>query len=162
MTTTTGHALELSIPDGQPFIDFTREFDVPVADLYRAHADPDLLAQWLGPRSTTMTVHEFDFRSGGAYRYTHTEGGQEFGFRGCFHTVRENEFLVQTFEFDGFPDVVSIETLTFVDLGGGRSRLAGHSTYPTQEARDGMAASGMEVGMSEGYERLEGLFGTGA
>ena len=64
---------------------------------------------------------------------------------------------MQTFEFEGFPDVVAIESMTFEDLGGGRSRLKIHSVYPTVEARDGMVASGMELGLREGYERLDAL-----
>ena len=69
--------------------------------------------------------------------------------------MRENDFAIQTFEFEGFPDVVSIESLTFEDLGDGRTRLRAHAVYPTLEARDGMIASNMEVGVTEGYERLD-------
>jgi len=71
--------------------------------------------------------------------------------------ARPNEFVVQTFEFEGFPDVVSIETLRFQDLGNGRTRLAIHSTYPSQEARDRMIASGMAKGVTQGYERLDAI-----
>ena len=74
---------------------------------------------------------------------------------GIFHVVRDEEFAIQTFEFEGFPDVVAIESLRFVDLGNGRTRLEGHSVYPSIESRDGMVASDMESGMREGYERLE-------
>jgi len=150
------NALKLTVPDGVPFIDFERDFHYPVGDVFRAHADPALIAQWLGPRDTTMDVERYEFRTGGSYLYRHTgTDGTSYAFSGIFHTVRENEFAVQTFEFSGYPDVVSIEFLTFEDLGNGRSRLRGHAVYPSQEARDGMAASGMESGMSEGYERLE-------
>ena len=83
--------------------------------------------------------------------------GARYGFNGVFHTVRENDFAIQTFEFDGYPDVVSIEFLTFEDLGGGRTRLKAHAVYPSMEARDGMAQSGMEGGLTEGYERLDEL-----
>ena len=69
--------------------------------------------------------------------------------------VRDNEFSIQTFEFEGFPDVVSIESIRFEDLGNGRTKLHGHSVYPSVEARDGMVASNMEAGMAEGYERLD-------
>ncbi len=79
---------------------------------------------------------------------------------GLFHTVRDNEFAIQTFEFDGYPDVVCIEFATFEDLGNGRTRLHGHAVHPSQDARDGMAASGMEAGMSEEYERLDELLGS--
>jgi uncharacterized protein YndB with AHSA1/START domain len=152
------NTLTVTAPDGLPFVDFVREFDAPVAAVFRAHKDPDLIKQWLGPRGYDMEVERYDFVTGGGYRDIHRppEGG-EYTFRGVFHVVRENEFAIQTFEFEGYPDVVSIESMTFEDLGDGRTRLTGHAVYPTLEARDGMVASGMERGMREGYERLEEL-----
>jgi uncharacterized protein YndB with AHSA1/START domain len=152
------NALKLSIPEGLPFIDYEREFEFPVADVFRAYKEPDLIVQWLGPRGLKMEINHFDFRTGGSYSYQHTgPDGVAYEFSGVFHTVRDNEFAIQTFEFGGYPDVVSIESLTFEDLGNGRSRIRGHSVYPTLEARDGMAQSGMEGGMTEGYERLDEL-----
>ena len=152
------NALTLTVPGDLPYIDYEREFEFPLAEVFRAHKDPELVAQWLGPRRLKMEIDHYDFRTGGSYRYTHLDpDGTAYGFNGVFHTVRENEFAIQTFEFDGYPDVVSIEYLTFEDLGNGRSRVRGHSVYPTQEARDGMAQSGMEGGMTEGYERLDEL-----
>ena len=146
----------ITAPEGVPFIDIEREFDAPVAAVFRAHAEPDLIKQWLGPNGYEMDIEHFDFTSGGGYRYVHRNPeGQEFAFNGVFHVVRENDFAIQTFEFEGFPDVVSIESLTFQDLGNGRTRLRAHAVYPTLEARDGMIASNMEVGVVEGYERLD-------
>ncbi len=152
------NALTLTVPEGLPFIDFERDFDFPVAEVFQAHKDPGLIAQWLGPRRMSMSIDHYDFRTGGSYLYTHTgPDGDTYTFSGIFHTVRENQLAIQTFEFDGYPDVVSIEFLTFHDLGRGRTRLAAHAVYPSLEARDGMAQSGMEGGVSEGYERLEEL-----
>jgi len=71
--------------------------------------------------------------------------------------VRENEFAIQTFEFEGYPDVVAIESMTFEDLGEGRSRIRIHSVYPSVESRDGMVQSNMELGLREGYERLDAV-----
>ncbi len=160
MTTTT-KAVTITAPEGVPFIDFERDFDAPVAAVFRAHKEPALIKQWLGPRGYEMDIERYDFTTGGGYRYIHRDDkGGEYAFNGVFHTVRENEFAIQTFEFEGFPDVVSIESLRFEDLGNGRTRLHGHAVYPTIEARDGMVASNMEVGMVEGYERLEELVGT--
>jgi uncharacterized protein YndB with AHSA1/START domain len=155
------NALKLTVPDGVPFIDFERDFDFPVSEVFRAHKDPELITQWLGPRGTNVEIDHYDFHSGGSYLYHHTgSDGVRYAFSGIFHTVRENDFAIQTFEFDGYPDIVSIEFLTFVDLGEGRCRLSGHSVYPSQEARDGMAQSGMESGMSDGYDRLDELLGS--
>jgi len=150
------NTLTVTAPEGLPFIEFEREFDAPVAAVFRAYKEPDLVKQWLGPRGYEMDIDHYDFVSQGGYRYIHrTPEGDEYAFNGVFHVVRENEFAIQTFEFEGFPDVVSIEAITFEDLGNGRTRMRGHSTYPSLEARDGMVASGMEGGMREGYERLD-------
>ncbi len=152
------NALTLDIPAGMPWIDFTREFDAPVGAVFNAHRDPDLVSQWLGPRGYEMVVERWDFTTGGGYRYLHRNpDGMEFGFRGTFHTVRENELAIQTFEYDGAPDEVSIDFMWFEDLGGGRTRLHGRSIGRTVEGRDAMLDSGMEKGMAEGYERLDEL-----
>lgn len=146
----------ITIPDGMPFIAISREFDAPVDALFRAHKEPELIKQWLGPNGYDMEIECFDFSTGGRYRYVHVDPeGNRYAFNGVFHVVRENEFAIQTFEFEGYPDVVSIEALTFVDLGDGRTRLDIHSAYPSLESRDGMAQSGMETGVTEGYERLD-------
>ncbi|MFC4565439.1 SRPBCC family protein [Nocardiopsis mangrovi] len=148
----------ITAPDGVPFIEITREFDAPVAAVFRAHSDPDLVKQWLGPHGYDMDIESYDVRTGGRYRYAHTDGsGGTYSFNGVFHTVRPDELIIQTFEYEGTPGVVSIETLNLEDIGGGRTRLTAHSTFPSVEARDGMVSSGMEQGVSEGYERLDGV-----
>lgn len=153
------NALKVTAPEGLPFVDFEREFDAPVSAVFAAHRDPALVAKWMGPDGYETVMTEWDFRSGGAWNYVQRDPGTggEYAFRGTFHTVRENEFAIQTFEFLGYPDAVSIESMRFEDLGNGRTRLSGRAVYPTLEARDGMVASGMETGMSEGYDRLEAL-----
>jgi uncharacterized protein YndB with AHSA1/START domain len=157
MTTTT-HPVTVNAPEGLPFIEIIREFDAPVEAVFRAHRDPELVTQWLGPRGYEMDIERWDFTTQGGYRYVHRNPeGEEYAFNGTFHTVRENEFAVQTFEFEGVPDVVAIESMTFDDLGDGRTRLRIWSTYPSVEARDGMVASGMEGGLREGYERLDAI-----
>ena len=157
MTTTT-NPVTVNAPEGLPFIEISREFDAPVEAVFSAHRDPELVKQWLGPRGYEMDIERWDFTSQGGYRYVHRNPeGEEYAFNGTFHTVRENEFAVQTFEFEGVPDVVAIESMTFEDLGGGRTRLHLWSTYPSVEARDGMVASGMESGLREGYERLDAV-----
>lgn len=149
--------LHVDAPEGLPFIDISREFDAPVPRVFEAHAKPELVAQWMGPRELSMDISEWDFVSGGRWAYVSTApDGSQFAFRGMFHTVRPDEFAIQTFEFEGYPDVVAIESLTFEDLGG-RTRISIHSVYPTVEARDGMVASGMEGGVDVGYQRLDEL-----
>lgn len=152
----SSNALHLDIPAGVPWIDFTREFDAPVSAVFDAHRDPDKVSCWLGPRGYVMVVDRWDFTTGGGYHYVHRDPeGAEFGFRGVFHTVREDEFALQTFEFDGAPDEVALEFMWFENLGDGRTRLRGRSIGRTVEGRDAMVESGMEHGMDECYERLD-------
>ena len=137
----------------------TREFDAPPEKVFRAHADPELIVQWLGPRHHEMRLDHFDCRTGGSYRYLHVSDGNEFGFRGCFHEVRPLELIVQTFTFEGMPDGVALERLVFEDIGSGRTRLTATSLVDSFEDRDAIIASGMEDGVREGYERLDELLG---
>jgi uncharacterized protein YndB with AHSA1/START domain len=138
-----------------PTVVIMREFDAPPERVFRAHTEPELLEQWLGPREVTMRTDVYDARTGGSYRYVHTDGdGTEHGFHGVFHEVRPAERIVQTFEYEGAPGEVVLETARFEDLGG-RTRLTVTSVGESIEARDAMIASGMEYGIREGYERLD-------
>jgi Uncharacterized conserved protein len=148
----------ITAAEGLPYIDIVREFDAPVEAVYRAHTDPELVKQWLGPRGYEMDVEAYDVRTGGHYRYIHRNPeGDTFAFRGSFHSATENKQIIQTFEYEGVPGVASIETLELEDLGNGRTRTRVHAVYPSLEARDGMIQSGMEHGVTEGYERLDEL-----
>jgi uncharacterized protein YndB with AHSA1/START domain len=140
-----------------PLVRIIREFDASPDRVFRAHTDPELLTQWLGPRGMEMKVDHFDCRSGGSYRYVHISDGEEYGFHGSFHEVRPSELIVQTFTFEGMPDGVALERLTLTDLGDGRTRLEATSLVDSFEDRDAFVASGMDVGVREGYERLDEL-----
>ena len=154
MSTRT-HETEIHVDTEVPLVRITREFDAPVAKVFRAHTDADLLARWLGPRGVPMTVQDFDCRTGGRYRYTHHTPAFEARFYGSFHEVVENERIVQTFTFEGMPYGVALEKLTFTDLGDGRTRLVTTSLVDSFADRDAFVASGMESGVVEGYEKLD-------
>ncbi|WP_409430790.1 SRPBCC family protein [Mycobacterium sp. SMC-16] len=139
-----------------PLIRITRDFHATPAQLLKAHTDPELFARWVGPDGMDTRIVEWDARDGGSWRYIAARDGQEFGFRGCFHTVAEDK-IVQTFTFEGMPDAVSLETLWFEDLGDGRTRLHGQSLVDSFEGRDAWLASGMETGVDQGYAKLDAL-----
>ena len=148
---------QIVVDDRVPAIHLTREFAASPAQVFRAHSDAALVAQWLGPRDLEMTVHEWDCRTGGAYSYTHRRGEDAYGFHGSFHDVRPGELIVQTFAFDGMPDAVALERLTFTDLGDGRTLLSSTSLGESFEARDQHIANGMEQGIVQSFERLDEL-----
>jgi uncharacterized protein YndB with AHSA1/START domain len=148
---------KITAEPGLPYIDMTREFDAPRDLVYRAFTDPDLLAQWLGPRRLTMIVDKFDVRDGGAWRYIHRDqDGTEYGFHGVFHGTPTADAMVQTFEFEGAPGHVSLDAVTLEDRDG-RTVLRGHSVYQSVDDRNAMVESGMETGINEGFDRLDEL-----
>ena len=144
-----------------PIIRLTREFAATPGQLFRAHTDPELFAQWVGPSSLQTRIEEWDARSGGSWRFVSARDGEEHGFRGCFHEVRPDR-IVQTFTYEGDPDGVALETLWFEDLGGGRTRLRTQSLVDSFESRDAWLKSGMETGVNEGYAKLEEMLADGA
>ena len=141
---------------GQHTIAFRREFEAPAARVFEAHTDPDLIAQWIGPRGTTLRMREFDPRTGGNWSYIVAGKGGEWAFHGSFHEVTAPRRIVQTFEFEGNPEHANLEFLTFTDLEHGRSRIDGLSVFPSAEDRDAMLAD-MDGGMDEDFDRLEEL-----
>jgi uncharacterized protein YndB with AHSA1/START domain len=145
-------------PGGQQIV-IKREFDAPRELVYRAYTDPELLVQWMGPKRLTMTVERHELRDGGRYRYTHRdENGFEAVFHGVFHGEPSPDGgVVRTFEFEGYPGHVSLETLTLEERGG-RTLSRAVSVFQSVEDRDGMIASGMESGVNEGMEKLDTLF----
>jgi uncharacterized protein YndB with AHSA1/START domain len=163
MSTVVHHETTIAAPVGLPTIEITREFDAPAEAVFRAHADPRLFAQWVGPRSIDTRVIDWDCSTGGRWRYVAERGGEEVAtFFGSFHEVRDGERIVQTFTWEGAPDSVSLEILTLEELGDGRCRLHAVSVGESVEARDRMIAAGMESGIIEGYEQLDELLARGA
>ncbi|MFI1994053.1 SRPBCC family protein [Actinoplanes sp. NPDC020271] len=143
-----------------PVIRITRDFAGTPEQLLRAHTDPELFARWAGPDSTITRIDHWDARDGGSWRYTAVRGDEEYRFRGCFHSVGPDR-IVQTFTFEGAPEGVALETLTFEDLGNGRTRLHAQSLVDSFEGRDAWLKSGMETGVDEGYAKLDALLATG-
>ena len=144
-----------------PIIRLTRDFAATPEQLFRAHTDPRLFAQWIGPTSLGTRIEQWDARSGGNFRFVSSRDGEEYAFRGCFHEIRPDR-IVQTFTYEGDPDGVALETLWFEDLGNGRTRLRTQSLVDSFESRDAWLKSGMEVGVNEGYAKLEELIAHGA
>jgi uncharacterized protein YndB with AHSA1/START domain len=144
-----------------PIIRMTRDFAATPEQLFRAHTDPEIYRQWVGPNSVSTTIDYWDARTGGSWRFLNIHEDQEYGFHGSFHEVSPQR-IVQTFTWEGMPEGVSLETLTFEDLGDGRTRLYAQSLVDSIEGRDAWLRSGMEVGVNEGYAKLDRMLSDGA
>lgn len=156
--TETAQSGKLTVePVGERQIRAERVFNAPREKVYDAMTDPELIPKWWGRRKDTTTVEEMEVRIGGRWRFTCTSDEGTHGFSGTFRELERPERVVQTFEWDGMPGYVSVDSAELEDLGDGRTRVISTSTFHFGEERDGMLSSGMEVGMGETYDRLEEL-----
>jgi len=148
---------EVKAEPGKQELYIIREFDAPRELLFRAHTEPALYEKWVGPNDLTMKVEKMDAVNGGSYSFVHTREGHEYRFHGVYHEVLKPERIIGTFEFDGLPETghVIMGTTKFEELPNGRSRLVHQSVFQSVQDRDGMVASGMERGVSDGYEKLD-------
>jgi uncharacterized protein YndB with AHSA1/START domain len=147
---------------GVPLICVWRRFAAPPAVVFRAYAEPALLEQWLGPRELTLTVEHYDVSDGGRWRYVERDGnGHEYPVHGVFHgTPSVADGIVQTFEFEGEPGHVSLDTYRFEHDGDG-TIVTSVTCFQSVQDRDRMVASGMERGVRESAERLTELLAAG-
>ncbi|MEO7665252.1 MAG: SRPBCC family protein [Candidatus Limnocylindrales bacterium] len=147
---------EITALPGQPVIEMRRDFAAPRALLHRAYTDPALVTQWLGPKKYEMVIDRWEMQDGGRYRYVHRDAaGNAYAFHGVFHST-SIEGMVQTFEFEGAPGHVSMDSLWF-DEHDGRTTIRVRSVFQSVEDRDAMVAAGMADGVNQGYDRLEAL-----
>lgn len=143
---------------GEREMHIERVFAAPRERVFAAFVDPELIPRWWGPRGTETIVEELDAKPGGRWQFLARDpDGSEIRFRGVYREVAPPERLAQTFEWDGMPGYVSVDSSVFEDLGDGRTKVVTTSFFHTPEERDGMLESGMERGMNETYERLDEL-----
>jgi uncharacterized protein YndB with AHSA1/START domain len=148
---------EFVIEPGRQDIVITRTFDAPRDVVFKAVTDPDLIPKWWGPRRYETVVDRAEVRPGGLWRFINRDAdGTEYGFKGVYHDVVAPERIVQTFEFEGAPGHVALETMTLEDATG-KTKCVAQSVYQSVEARDAMVQSGMEEGARETWDRLAQL-----
>jgi uncharacterized protein YndB with AHSA1/START domain len=146
--------LIISAPPGERIIRMSREFDFPRQLVWDVYSDGPSMARWWGPSKYDTVVHQFDFRKGGKWRVDNVtrDGKEVHPFHGEFVDIQAPNEFTWTFGYADFPP--GTETYRFIDLGG-RTRLEAESVFETVEARDAIAAGGMEAGAIETYNRLD-------
>jgi uncharacterized protein YndB with AHSA1/START domain len=148
---------EYVIEPGQQMITITRVFDAPRELVFKAFTDPKMVEQWFGPREYRTKVDQLDARPGGLWRFVQRdERGNEFAFHGVHHDVVATEYMVATFEFEGAPGHVAMQTVNLEPVGN-KTRLVEHLVFQSVMDRDGMVASGMQKGSDDSMDRLAEL-----
>ena len=142
---------------GKQTIVITRLFDAPRRNVFQAYTDPNLLPYWWGPEGLATTVDRMEVRPGGGWRFVQRAAdGSEHAFHGVYHDVVAPQRLVYTFEFEGAPDHVLLETVTFEEQDG-QTRETDQLVFQSVEDRDAMLQSGMQAGATETMERFAEL-----
>ena len=136
----------------------TRIFNAPRELVFNVMTDPTHVEKWWGPRQYTTLVDQMEVRDGGRWRYIQRgKDGSEFAFHGVYHSIVAPERIVDTFEFEGMPGHVLMETMTLEALPDGKTKLKVSSVFQSVADRDGMLQSGMEGGSNDSYDRLDEL-----
>jgi uncharacterized protein YndB with AHSA1/START domain len=146
------HPTTISTPSDTE-IRIEREFDAPRELVWEAYTDPEMVAEWLGPRDSSRPEITMDLRTGGSYRWNFGE----YRFFGDFREVVPQERIVTTFDWEGNERQSSIDDARFEDAGDGRTRIVILSTFQSKEDRDAMIADGMERGVRDGYSKMDEL-----
>jgi uncharacterized protein YndB with AHSA1/START domain len=158
---TTMPKTEYVIEPGKQEIVSTVIIDAPRELVFKAYTDPKLFAQWWGPRQYQVKIDKFESRPGGSWRVLHVGAdGTEHGFHGVNHDVAAPERICCTFEYEGVPGHVILQTATFEALGN-KTRIVAQQVFQSVMDRDGMVASGMRSGADESMERLNELLQQG-
>jgi len=149
--------LEIIAEPGKTSFTTRRVVDAPRTLVFEAFTKPEHIKRWMGPCNLTMVVCDSDFRVGGSYRFVfRAPDGQEAAFRGEFREIVPPARIVRTFVFEPYPDAEALETLQLEELDG-KTTITTTTLHKNVESRDGHLGSGMEGGMTEGYERLDAL-----
>jgi len=142
---------------GKQEVVITRTFDAPLDLVFKAYADPNLMPHWWGPRRFTTVIDKMDAKQGGLWRYVQRDASGTYAFHGVYHEFSP-ERIVKTFEFEGMPGHISLETSTLNEQGG-KTEVTTKSVFQTVMDRDAMLKSGMEEGVLEAMDRLAELLG---
>ena len=134
-----------------------RVFDAPRDLVWDCYTDEATIPDWLGPRRLKTRIEKWEFRVGGEWHFFHIDpDGNEYEFFGEFKKIKKPSKIVQLFNFVMEPQPpASLDSVEFVELDDGRTRLVANTTFESKEQRDGMVQSGMEKGMAESFERLD-------
>lgn len=146
---------------GKHEFSMSRDFNAPRELVFEVMTDPKHIPQWWGQRNSTTIVDQMEPRAGGRWRYIQRDRqGNEFAFHGVYHSITAPERVIDTFEFEGMPGHVILETMTLEPLADGKTRVTVSSVFQSVADRDGMLRSGMEQGSNESYDRLDELLAT--
>jgi uncharacterized protein YndB with AHSA1/START domain len=139
----------------------TRVFDAPRELVFKAFTTPELLLQFYAPFGVKMKFNHADFKDGGAYSWTHSDGAGKIycTFKGVIHEIVSPERMIQTVEMEGLPEGgnVMLEIFTFEAIDTNSTKLVIQDVFRSVSNRDEMMESGFESGVIDIFSQLDTL-----
>jgi len=155
--TQSANKTQFIAPPGIAELHITHLFDAPIDLVFKTWIDPEAMPHWWGPAYLETTVEHMEPKHGGRYRILQrAPDGKVHGFRGVYHTVEAPHLIISTFEYDGYPNHVSLDTYRF-ETRGNQTLHTNISVFQSLADRDGMVATGCESGVREMMARMEKL-----
>ncbi len=148
---------KITAPEGRAEIIVSHTFDAPAEAVFKAWTDPELISLWWGPARLATTVERMEVHPGGVWRFVQREAnGRVHGFFGVYHAVEAPHRIVSTFEYEGTPGHVLLETAMFQAVGA-KTLYTGQSVFQALGDRDAIWAAGCEAGMADTIARMDEL-----
>ena len=147
--------MTMAATSGELTLHLERVLPAPRALVFRMHSDPELFAQWWGPKGFSAPSVDLDVRVGGRYRIAmQPPEGDRFYLSGEFREVDPPARLAYTFRWED-PDPDDRETMVVFslrDLGGSTELTVDQGPFATEERR-----ALHEQGWTETVDRLTEL-----
>jgi len=153
---------KITAEDGKQDLAITREFDLPVELLFRAHAEPGIIAQWMSNPYATAKVLKFEAKKHGSYQLESTDAQGKVVFRsnGVIHEFIPDRKIIRTFELENAPFGVQLEVYEFEPLTAGTSKLNMHVIYESVALRDQLLKLPFAQGLNMAHDRLQEILNT--
>ena len=153
---------KISAEDGKQDLVITREFDLPVELLFRAHVEPDIIEQWMSNPYATAKVLKFEGKKHGSYQLESTDAQGKVVFRsnGVIHEFNINKKITRTFEMENAPFGVQLEVYEFEPLTDNTSKLNMHVIYESVALRDQLLQLPFTQGINMAHNRLQEILNT--
>jgi uncharacterized protein YndB with AHSA1/START domain len=138
--------------DGKQELLITREFDLPLELLFKAHVEPDIIEQWMGTK-----VLKFEGKKHGSWQFATSDANGKVVFQahGVIHELVPNQKITRTFEMENAPFGVQLEFLEFEKLTDHTSKISMHTVYRSVALRDQVLKLGMAYGINMAHNRLQ-------
>ena len=143
---------QIHAEEGKQELIITREFDLPVALLFKAYTEPQLIEQWMGNK-----VIKQDNRPFGSYEFETRDPKGNLAFRGVgvIHEFVPETKITRTFEMVGTPFPVQVEFITFQSITDDTSKLTMQVIYRSVAARDQMLQLPFAQGINMAHNKLQ-------